>query len=277
MNIPVWWRGGLVAIAIVVAVVIAHGGAINGEFHYDDKVTITENLAIRQWQPWFYFTSPFAASSEPGAEGYRPLTVTSFALNYALGGLDPTGYLVGNLLLHLAASWLVFVVGRRLLFDDRWAALAALVYAVHPVNSEAVNYAVARSSLLAVCGTLIACWAFVRREAGGGRVWTVIGTVAFLCALFSKESAVALLVPLGTYHLLISDDRSGGPRRVRHGGAEVSLRSGRTRPHSEDTSSHGGPWPAPDWSKSGARRSIRLGRYLRSSAARWGCWSGLTR
>ncbi len=204
------WREGLVAVGLMAAVVAAHGGAINGGFHYDDKISITENLSIRQWQPWFYVTSPFAATSEPGAAGYRPLTVASFAINHAVGGLDPAGYLLGNLLLHLAASWLVFVVGRRLLLDDRWAALAALVYAVHPVNAEAVNYAVARSSLLAVCGALIACWAFFRREAGGTWTWTVLGVTAFLAALLSKESAVAVLVPLTTYHLLIQADESSG-------------------------------------------------------------------
>jgi Flp pilus assembly protein TadD len=201
-------RPWVVAVGLIAVVVAAHGGAVNGAFHYDDKISITENLAIRKWQPWFYLTSPFAATSEPGAAGYRPLTVASFAINYAAGGLNPTGYLLGNLFLQLAASWLVFVVGHRLLRDNRWAAVAALVYAVHPVNAEAVNYAVARSSLLAVCVALIACWAFLRRETGGGWAWTVVGTTAFLSALFSKEAAVAVLVPFVTYHLMVPSDES---------------------------------------------------------------------
>jgi tetratricopeptide (TPR) repeat protein len=216
-------RPWLVAVGLVAVVVAAHGGAIRGEFHYDDKVSVTENLAIRIWQPWFYLTSPLAATSEPGAAGYRPLTVATFAMNYAIGGLDPSGYLVGNLLLHLAASWLVFVVGRVLLRDDRWAALAALLYAVHPVNSEAVNYVVARSSLLAVCGALVACWAYLRREAGGGWGWTVCGGTAFLAALLSKESAVAVLVPLGTYHLLA---QPGGSARSPSGSTIPWRRAG---------------------------------------------------
>jgi Flp pilus assembly protein TadD len=205
-------RPWVVAIGLIAVVVAAHGGAVNGGFHYDDKVSITENLAIRKWQPWFYLTSPSAASSEPGAAGYRPLAVASFAINYAAGGLNPPGYLLGNLLLHLAASWLVFLVGRRLLRDDRWAALAALIYAVHPVNAEAVNYVAARSSLLAVCGALIACWAFLRREAGGEWAWTLAGVAAFLAALLSKESAVALIVPVAAYHLL--ELRETSPARL---------------------------------------------------------------
>jgi Flp pilus assembly protein TadD len=196
----------VVAGGLLVAVVAAHGGAIHGDFHYDDKPAIKENLAIRQWLPGFYLTSPLATSAEFGTAGYRPVTVASFAINYAVGGLDPRGYLLGNLLLHFALSWLVFVVGRRLLQDERWAGVAALVYAVHPVTAEAVNYAVARSSLLAACGMLIACWAFLRRQAGGGGRWTVTGAIAFLAALLSKESAAALLVPFAAYPLLMRTD-----------------------------------------------------------------------
>lgn len=205
----------MVAGGLLAAVAAAHGGAIHGDFHYDDKPAIKENLAIRQWLPAFYLTSPLATSAEFGAAGYRPLTVASFAINYAVGGLDPRGYLLGNLLLHVAASWLVFVVGRRLLQDDRWAGVAALVYAVHPVTAEAVNYAVARSSLLATCGMLIAGWAFLRRQAGGAGWWTVSGVTALLAALLSKESSVALLVPLAAHPLLMGtpDDVSSRWRR----------------------------------------------------------------
>jgi hypothetical protein len=219
-------------VLLIATVAAAHAGALDGGFHYDDRVTITENLAIRTWQPLFYVTSPLAVSSEPGSAGYRPLTVASFAANYALGRLDPFGYLLGNLLLHLALSWMVFLVGRALLEDDRWAAVAAVIYALHPVNAEAVNYAAARSSLLAALGMLVAWWAFARRQAGGGFGWTVAGATAFLVALLSKESAAALLPVLAT----------------------------RTSSSSWATSQSGGPWRAGGWNTGGVPPCIRHGR-----------------
>jgi len=198
--------------ALLAAVVLAaHGGALRGGFHYDDRASITGNLAIRVWQPMLYLASSSAVSGEPGASGYRPLTVASFAINYALGKLDPFGYLLGNLLLHLAVSWMMFVVGRFLLGDDRWAAVAAVIYALHPVNAEAVNYVVARSSLLAVLGSLVAFWAFLRRREGGGVWWTIAGLTAFAAALLSKESAVALLPALAVSPWLGERERRGGP------------------------------------------------------------------
>jgi tetratricopeptide (TPR) repeat protein len=192
-----------VAGVLIVVALVAHSGALNGGFHYDDSHALVENPAIRSWQPVFYLTSSKAFSGEGEGQQYRPLTVATFAFNYAIGRLEPWGYLLINLLLHIAVSWMVFVVGRLLLGDDRWAAFAALLFAVHPVNAEAVNYVVARSSLLAALGALVAFWAFVRRQHGGGVGWLVAGLFAFVAALLSKESATALIPPLLTSSLVV--------------------------------------------------------------------------
>ncbi len=205
-----WGRRTIIVAGLAAAVLAAHLGALGGGFHYDDRASVRENLAIRVWQPLFYLTSPLAVSGEEGTSGYRPLTVASYAVNYALGRLDPFGYLLGNLLLHLAVSWMVFVAGRILLRDDRWAAVAAVVYALHPVNAEAVNYVAARSSLLAALGGLIAFWAFLRRREGGGVWWTIAGLAAFAAALLSKESAVALLPALAVSPWLGKPSRGRG-------------------------------------------------------------------
>src|SRR3990172_4998171 len=192
--VPTPWIFGV----LLVVTVVAHSGALNGGFHYDDSHAIVENPAIRSWQPLYYLTSSKAFSS--GGEGghYRPVTVATFALNYAVGRLDPVGYLVVNLGLHVAVSWMVFVTGRRLLGGSAWAGLAAVVYALHPVNAEAVNYVVARSSLLAALGALVAFWAVMRWRERDRLGWLVVALGAFAAALLSKESALALIPPLAT-------------------------------------------------------------------------------
>ena len=189
----------LVFASLAVAVAVAHGGALGGQFHYDDIFAIVENPAVRSWDPFRYFTSANAVISEAHAAGYRPLTVASLALNYQLGGVSPFGYLLTNLLLHLAVSWMVFIVGRRLLGEWRWAGVAALVFALHPVNAEAVNYSVARSSLLSTLGILVAFWAFLRGRREGHVGWHGLGLGALLAGMLSKESAVALVIPLAAY------------------------------------------------------------------------------
>ncbi len=194
-------------------VLAAHLGALGGTFHYDDTFAIVENPSIRVWQPFLYMTSPVAGSSWSDGSAYRPLTVATFALNYAWGRLAPGGYLAVNLILHVFVSWMVFVLGRHLLKSGRWAAVAALIFVLHPINAEAVNYIVARSSLLSTVGTVVAFWAFLRWWEGGGRGWLVVGLIAFSAALLSKESGIAVVLPLAAYALIdrrSEADRSGG-------------------------------------------------------------------
>ena len=203
--VPDSWIVGL----ILAAVVAAHSGALRGGFRYDDGHAIVRNAAIRSWQPLYYFTSSKAFSGEGEGGHYRPVTVATFALNYAVGSLDPVGYLVVNLALHAAVSCMVFVVGRRLLGGVAWAGLAAGLYALHPVNAEAVNYIVARSSLLAALGALVALWAVMRwREGDGWGLAVALG--AFAAALLSKETALALIPPLATSGWLMRDRAADG-------------------------------------------------------------------
>jgi tetratricopeptide (TPR) repeat protein len=206
-------RPAAVAVALVVAVFAAHGGALRGGFHYDDQPSISGNPAIRSFQPLTYFASSSAVSGDSSTTGYRPVTVVTFAGNYALHGLDPVGYLLVNMLLHTLVSWMVFVVGRLVLRHEGWAMWAALVYAVHPLNAESVNYVVARSSLLAALGGAVAAWAFFRRLAGGGAWHTAVGVAAFAFALFSKESGAATIVPLAA--ALVVDPTGTEPTRRR--------------------------------------------------------------
>jgi hypothetical protein len=142
---PAWFQYAVIA-TILALVIAGHGAVVHGAFQYDDVHAIVDNASIRTWDPLGYFTSSKSFSAGGGGGNYRPVTVTSFALSVLWGGMDPGRFLLINLILHTANSWLVYLIGRRLLASDRWAAVAAVAYAVHPVNAEAVNYIVARSS-----------------------------------------------------------------------------------------------------------------------------------
>jgi tetratricopeptide (TPR) repeat protein len=178
----------------------AHGGALGGKFHYDDHFSVVSNPAVRSWNPARAFISVEAVNSERGAAGYRPLTVASLAVNHRISGLDPAGYLATNLALHVLAAVLVAAIGLAVFGHPGWGAAAGAIFALHPINAEAVNYVTARSSLLSTACALAAVLAFVRHADGRAGVWTrAAGLAAFAGALLSKESAVALVVPLLVY------------------------------------------------------------------------------
>jgi len=122
----------------------------------------------------------------------RPLTALSFLLDRTIAGQNPVFYHVVNLALHLAAVWLLFGALSRLL-PERAAFVATLLFAIHPMQAEAVNYVFARSTLLdtTLCITALVLWVH-------GRYWWAV--VAFAAALLAKEECVAFPVFLLLLH-----------------------------------------------------------------------------
>lgn len=188
-------------IAALAAVVSFLPALWNG-FTYDDQYIVERNERIRSltnlpeiwtsdwWQP------PAAdASIVEGRRDrlYRPLTMTTFALNHAVHGLWPAGFLAVNLALHVAATLLVWQLARRLLSDDAVAMMSAFIFAVHPVHAEAIANVVGRAELLSALLLIVGLLLLVPAQAGSG--WQratrwLAASVCFAGALFAKESAV---------------------------------------------------------------------------------------
>jgi len=101
---------------------------------------------------------------------YRPVTTLTYALNYAIGGLDPWGYHLVNVLLHAANSALIYLLLRTLSESRGLALVTAIAFAVRPIHTDAVANVAGRADLLA-CGFLVGAWLLALREdrAGGGR------------------------------------------------------------------------------------------------------------
>jgi len=172
------------------------------DFTYDDLALVRDNPRIRSitdlrsiflsdwWQPQ---TAEQEVIRRQRDRLYRPLTMFSFALNYAASGLNPFGYHLVNVVLHAAVCALVYRFAQRLLEDHGAATLAAVLFAVHPVHCEAVANVVGRAEILAalfmLLGLLVLCperdLPSVRRVLGGAGL--------FIAALFSKETAACYL------------------------------------------------------------------------------------
>ena len=176
------WR-----IAILPAVVIlVYANSLLNSFTMDDNMYILTNRMV---------TNPsLRGLFEPTSYNnvFRPVTFATLALNWRIAGAGPFGYHLLNLLLHAAVTVLLYLVFRKLL--DSFASgptvawVAALLFAVHPLHTEAVDSISARSELLAT-GFLLAAWLLhlVDRP--------ILALLSFVLALLSKESAVAF-VPL---------------------------------------------------------------------------------
>ncbi|HZU24651.1 MAG TPA: tetratricopeptide repeat protein [Bryobacteraceae bacterium] len=184
-----WWPWALAIVVVIVAVFEIYGPALNGPFLLDDTYlpydAPTPSGGLRNW-----------------IAGVRPLLMFSYWLNYrSAGAQDTYGYHAVNVVLHLLNGGLVWFIVRRLLSrfeQDRWrlnalSGFAALLFLVHPLNTESVSYVASRSETLSVFFFYLAFALFLyrRREAiGWGRAAIIL--VVFGAAVLTKEHAVVL-------------------------------------------------------------------------------------
>lgn len=198
-------RSFLPAVLVVAAALLAHGAAARGTFHYDDFHQVVRNEAVHGLAaaPRFFFDpATFDADLRNGTL-LRPLTLLSYALDWARGGGAPGAFLATQVLLHALASALVLAVLRRALRDEAQALFGALVFAAHPLASESVNLVSARAGVLAAALVLL----YLAIRLGGGR--RALALAALGAACLAKESAVvapALALALGA-------ERETAPRR----------------------------------------------------------------
>jgi Tfp pilus assembly protein PilF len=220
-------RRALVPVLVFAVAFLTFLPGLTGEFlNWDDRENVVNNVGVhglgRSQLAWMW--------SGVVLGHYIPLTWMSFGLNYALGGLNPWGYHLLNLLLHGANAVLFFLIARRLLAAaypigpgpgsaalSVGATFAALVFAVHPLRVESVVWITERKDVLCGLFFLGAVLAYLKGVHGVGldRRWQVVSLVAFAAALLSKAAAMplpALLLLLDLYPL--GRARALGWRRV---------------------------------------------------------------
>ena len=158
---------------LLAAALAAFGASLGSGFHFDDYAIFSDPV----------LTSPWGWLQVWGWRQTRPLTYLTFWLNYQTGGQDALGYHVVNLVLHLGAVLLAYECLRRLL-PERAALVAAALFAVHPLQAEAVDYVWGRSIVLAVllCFAALLCWIT-------DRPWAAVA--CFAAALLAKEECAA--------------------------------------------------------------------------------------
>lgn len=176
-----------VRVALLLALVLlVYANTLRNDFTMDDDLYILRNAQVKSPS----VTGLFKPTSYNNV--FRPVAFGSYALNWALGGANPFGYHFLDLLLHAAVTLLLYLLLRQLLEDLQQgttiAWVAALIFAVHPIHTEAVASIAGRSELLAA-GFLLGAWLLHLFDR------PVLAVFCFLLALLSKESAVAF-VPL---------------------------------------------------------------------------------
>ena len=202
-------RQGL-PLLLLLLVAVVYAGVLGNGFHFDDFHTVVNNPHIRDLArvPSFFLDAR-AFSVNPESAMYRPLLLTTFAIDYALFGANPAGYHAVNVLLHGLASVAVLSWLTAIGLQRRIALVAALLFAVHPVNSEAVCYISSRSELLMGLLMLVSASLYARYRTLSEPRWLLACLAAALGSLLAKS--VGIVIPAA---LALGDYFTGGWRRV---------------------------------------------------------------
>lgn len=183
MNLLDKKQWGLVALLVLVTAIV-YLPALKAGFIWDDDLLLTENPRVQSADGLREIWT-FSLDAE-----YYPVTWTSFWLEWRLWGMNPKGYHATNILFHVLGVLLVWRILVRMGIRGAW--LAAMIFAIHPVNVESVAWVAERKNTLSLVFYALTVLAFLRFDGGGRSGWYWGALVSFLMALLSKTSGVAL-------------------------------------------------------------------------------------
>lgn len=191
-------------------VVLCYWNSLYCGFVFDDVSAILDNKDLHPSTPIKkLFQNDFwgtPMSEERSHKSYRPLTVLTFRLNYLFSELNAVSYHLLNLLLH-AVVCVIFLKVCKLFLDNRTSLIAALLFAVHPIHTEAVTGVVGRAELLSSIFLLAAFLSYTKSKGPDNSiVWTPIAAAVFLVAVATlcKEQGITVVGICCVYEVFIA-------------------------------------------------------------------------
>nr|XP_033808175.1 protein O-mannosyl-transferase TMTC3 [Geotrypetes seraphini]XP_033808176.1 protein O-mannosyl-transferase TMTC3 [Geotrypetes seraphini]XP_033808177.1 protein O-mannosyl-transferase TMTC3 [Geotrypetes seraphini] len=195
---------------IALVVVACYWNSLLCGFVFDDVSAILDNKDLQPSTPLVnLFQNDFwgtPMSEERSHKSYRPLTVLTFRLNYLFSELNAVFYHLLNLILHVLVC-VVFLKVCKLFLESQSSLVASLMFAVHPIHTEAVTGVVGRAELLSSIFFLAAFLSYTRSKGPDNTiVWTPIAVAVFLVAVATlcKEQGITVVGICCIYEVFIA-------------------------------------------------------------------------
>jgi len=204
----------LIAFGIIaVLTLITYSNTFHADFHFDDNPSIVDNIGIKRLT-WDNFTAAFS--------GTRPVINLSLLFNYTLSGQNVIGWHIFNIGCHIANSIFVYLFFLWTLelpaLSDRYgyrsrrmALFGALIFALHPIQTESVTYIISRTELIATFFYLATFLFFIKGTRTGKFAYIIGSFIMAVLAMGSKEWAVTLPAMLLLYDFLFLSDSKFKP------------------------------------------------------------------
>jgi protein O-mannosyl-transferase len=188
---------------MLAAAAVIFSPALNFQFVFDDRYQIAQNPSITSWSylPQ-YFRSHIWSYGGGLTSYYRPLFLVVLRVWNSLVGLDPVGWHALPIMTHLIDIGLVFALLRRLTGDVTTGLIAAALFAVHPVQIEAVASIYGVTDAIMAAFLLASFLAYLRWRDRRGGVCLALSALLFALGLLTKESAIVFPIVLVAYELI---------------------------------------------------------------------------
>ncbi|MCX5886505.1 MAG: tetratricopeptide repeat protein, partial [Proteobacteria bacterium] len=184
---------------------LIYANSFLNDFVFDDIPLISEDQTITSLK-----NIPYLLGITTGNISYRPLRFISYAIDYYFWGLNPVGYHLSNILLHIASSFLVFGVVFRLSGGYWCAFFSALFFSINPVQTDSVVYLSGRRDILCALFYLAGFYFFLRYRKDRKFRYLLLTFFSYLLSLSSKEMGVTLPLLLFVYDFIEVTSREKG-------------------------------------------------------------------
>lgn len=191
--------------------------SIGHEFTYDDRYAVLMNGRVHTMERFWRFFGQSYWPPHFGGDGYRPVMLTLFSVQWVIGNGAPWVFHLGNIILAIGSALAVYWMSLALV-PPAWAWLAAALFAVHPVHVESTGNVVGQAELIVGLLVPVAVGWYLRRRAQDDLRWRDIWliTLSYSVALFTKEHAIVLPALLAAAECtVIADDRPWRERLAR--------------------------------------------------------------
>lgn len=180
---------------LFLAAFAVYGNTLNNTFLWDDEGAILTNKYIHEWGYFLnFFSEGMFAGSGSLSYYWRPVVLSIFSIEWHIFHEWVVGYHIVNILLHTIDAILIFYLFRLIFYREMLAFAAALFFAIHPLQTEAVTYISGISDPLVTFFILFGTVTYIKAKEGSvhERLFLLATLLSFIFALMSKESAIMM-------------------------------------------------------------------------------------
>jgi len=207
-NKPGWQSDLLVLLCFAFLGIALYAQTLSYDFiNWDDLAYIKDNIYIRRFS-WHNISALF--SSLYIGEWF-PIQLLSYAVDYSFWGLNPEGYHLGNIVIHILNAFLIFVIVRMLCEGEQWVGLmSGLLFLVHPVHVESVVWMSQRKTVLCILFYLLSFITYIRWREGNKNIHYIASLAFFALSLLSKINSILFPLLLLTWELSLRKEKIKG-------------------------------------------------------------------